>query len=86
MSEQNFNTFNDDQNDAIDLSQFLRYILMQSKMIGLITLTAFILASALYLTSTKIYKISSLLKSGNIKNKLNGPVKQMGFNRLTETK
>ena len=32
------------------------------------------------------YKISILLKSGDIKNKLNGPVKQMGFNRLTETK
>tara|TARA_B100000035_G_scaffold313285_1_gene326642 strand:- start:209 stop:1531 length:1323 start_codon:yes stop_codon:yes gene_type:complete len=31
-------------------------------------------------------KISISLKSGDIKNKLNGPVKQMGFNRLTEPK
>jgi tyrosine-protein kinase Etk/Wzc len=62
MSEKNFNTFQENINDEIDIANLMRYILMQSKMIFLIVFTAFLLSIAWYISSTKIYKISSLLQ------------------------
>ena len=62
MSDQNFNTFQQNTNDDIDLGKLIRYILMQSKMIFFITLVALFLGIAWYLSSTKLYKISSLLQ------------------------
>lgn len=62
MSEKNFNTFQENINDEIDIANLVRYIFMQSKMIFLIVFTAFLLSIAWYISSTKIYKISSLLQ------------------------
>ena len=62
MTEQNFNTFQQNADDEVDVAKYIRFILMQSKMIIAITLVAFALSAAQYLTSTKIYKISSLLE------------------------
>ncbi|MFL2693717.1 MAG: AAA family ATPase [Gammaproteobacteria bacterium] len=62
MSEQDFNSFHQNQPDEIEFRKFIRYVLMQTKMIIIITSVAFALSAAYYLTSTKIYKISSLLE------------------------
>ena len=62
MPENNFNTFQQNTSDEIDLGKLMRYLLMQSKMIFFITFAAFVLSLSLYLTSTKLFKISSLLQ------------------------
>ena len=62
MSEKNFNSFQESINDEIDLANLMRYIFMQSKFIFSIVLISFLLSITWYLTSTKIYKISSLLQ------------------------
>ena len=46
----------------LNFGRYFRLILLQSKMIFFITLVGFILGIGLYLTSTKTYKISSLLQ------------------------
>lgn len=58
----NFKTFEDSTDDSIDLGRIIRNILMQSKMIALITITTFIFFLASYFASTKQYKILSLLE------------------------
>ena len=62
MPEQNFNTFQQNDNESIDIANLFRYILMQSKMIFFITFVALTLSIVWYLASTKLYKISSLLQ------------------------
>ena len=62
MAETNFSTFEDNKSEELDLAKYIRYILMQSKMIILITLIAFACSVFVYLTSTKVYKITSLLE------------------------
>ncbi len=48
--------------DVVNLGRYFRLILLQSKMIIAVTLAGFILGLTFYLTSTKTYKISSLLQ------------------------
>lgn len=62
MSKQDFNTFQQTSNDEVDLVKYAGYILMQSKMIIIVTFIAFALSVANYFASTKIYKITSLLE------------------------
>ena len=56
------NSYNPSVPDEITIGRYFRLILLQSKMIVAITMMGFIVGIALYLTSTKIYKISSLLQ------------------------
>ena len=50
------------KSNQINLGRYFRLILLQSKMIVAITLAGFILGLTLYLTSSKIYQVSSLLQ------------------------
>ncbi len=50
------------KSDQINLGRYFRLILLQSKMIVAITLAGFILGISYYLTSTKTYKVTSLLQ------------------------
>lgn len=62
MSEQNLYSFQNGASKEIDVGKLMRYILMQSKMIALFTFFAFAIFTAIYLSSTKFYKVSSLLQ------------------------
>jgi len=62
MNKQHYNSFQDGANNEIDLSKFLHYILIHYKMILLSSFIAFALSVASYLSSTKYYKVSSLLQ------------------------
>ena len=50
------------QYEEINFGRYLRLILLQSKLIFAITLTTLIVSMAIYFSTTKIYKISSLLQ------------------------
>ena len=56
------NNIDHSESGDMGLGRILRLILLQSKMIFAITLAGFILGICLYLTSSKVYKISSLLQ------------------------
>ena len=58
----NYPTFEDINDDSIDLGRIIRLMLMQSKMIASITIAAFVLSCVIYFTSTKQYKVTSLLQ------------------------
>ena len=62
MTEQNFNTAQQSALEEIDLVKYIGYLVMQSKVIIIITFVALALSVANYISSTKIYKISSLLE------------------------
>ena len=56
------NYFSNHNDDDIDLGKIFRFILMQSKIIIGITVSAFFVSYILYSTSTKQYEIKSLLE------------------------
>ncbi len=56
------NSYNSSELNEINLGRYFRLILLQSKMIFAITLAGFILGTSLYLSTSKTYKISSLLQ------------------------
>lgn len=56
------NSYNSSEVNEINLGRYFRLILLQSKMIFAITLAGFILGTSLYLSTSKTYKISSLLQ------------------------
>ena len=58
----NYPTFEDINDDSIDLGRIIRLMLMQSKMIASITIAAFVLSCVIYFISTKQYKVTSLLQ------------------------
>lgn len=62
MTQKDFNTFQNQIDDRIDLAKLFRSLLMQSKMIIAITLIVLILAIINFITSTRQYEISSLLQ------------------------
>ena len=62
MNQKNFNTFQNQIDDRIDLAKLFRSLLMQSKIIIAITLIVLILAIINFITSTRQYEISSLLQ------------------------
>ena len=62
QNSSNFKTFEDSVDDSIDLGRIIRNILMQSKMIVLITISTFVIFLAFYLAATKHYKIISLIE------------------------
>lgn len=62
MTQKDFNTFQNQIDDRIDLAKLLRSLLMQSKMIIAITFIVLILAIINFMTSTRQYQISSLLQ------------------------
>ena len=56
------NSYYSSELNEINLGRYFRLILLQSKMIFAITLAGFILGTSLYLSTSKTYKISSLLQ------------------------
>ena len=55
-------TFEDINEDSIDIGRLFRLVLMQSKLIALTTLAVFFIAITLFFISTKQYKVTSLLQ------------------------
>tara|TARA_Y200000002_G_scaffold381919_1_gene397299 strand:+ start:2550 stop:4694 length:2145 start_codon:yes stop_codon:yes gene_type:complete len=56
------NSYNVVESDVVNLGRYFRLILLQSKIIFAITLAGLIIGTILHFTSTKTYKISSLLQ------------------------
>lgn len=61
MKDKGFSSFNQESNE-IELGKIFRFILMQSKLILAITVIVFLISILLYSSSTRQYKIKSLLQ------------------------
>ena len=62
MKDQDFNSFNNNESNEIDLGKIVRFLLMQSKLILFITVSGFIISMAFHILSIKQFKIQSLLQ------------------------
>ena len=61
LKDSNINTFNNDS-DEIDIGKLFRFVLIQSKLVILITVLGFMAALANNFLSTKQFSIQSLLQ------------------------
>ncbi len=71
------------QNDEIDVGKIFRFLLMQSKLIILMVVSAFILSFIFYSQSTKLYSIKSLVQYEAFNQNILNPSEALEFSPAT---